>query len=116
MDADRRSRWMRALARRFSRPDAGADDLVQEAWLAILRRGEGAPPPSSGWVRATLRNLAATERLRALRRRRRERRAARDERIAPPGPGEAARRELTALVEALEEPYRTAIALRYLDG
>ena len=39
----RHSEWAQALARRLVSDDATADDVVQEAWLAALRR-----PPRLG--------------------------------------------------------------------
>ena len=95
------------------------EDAAQDAWVAFLER----PPPDdanpAGW-RATVARHAW------LRRRRSARRAARREaavarREAQPATAdvvaraEAARR-VAAAVLALDEPYRTALLLRYYDG
>lgn len=110
---------MRRLARHLLRDAALADDVMQEAWLAVLRRPAAAPRDPRGWFAGVVRNLAR----RAIRGERRAvkraRRAARPE-GTPPTDDVVGRLELQeALLRAvrdLEEPYRRAITRRYLDG
>ena len=107
--------FLRGLARGLLADEHAADDVVQETYLAALRR-----PPAKGNVRAWLgrvaKNLALTARRGARRREARERRAARPE--AVPAAGDAVahlelQRKVVDLVLDLDEPYRTAIVERY---
>ncbi len=111
--------WVRALARRLVRDSAEADDVVQEAWLAALRR-----PPREGasvraWLARVVRNAALQKARSEGGRAARERRTAREE--ALPSPDELLERvELQRLVVdevvRLDEPYRSAVLLRYFEG
>src|SRR5262245_1227852 len=115
------SAWIRALARRLVGEGAGADDLVQETWLAALERPPAAVRSERGWLAGVLANLARENRRGEARLRMRERRvAAGAEGRSEPSAAdtfEAAStgRELADLVLALEEPFRTAILLRYYE-
>ena len=110
---------IRSLLRRLVRDEATVDDVLQEARLTALRR-----PPSDGrnvvgWIRVVARNLAL-QRLRGeASRRRRELRAARDEAV-PSTCSAAARleahRRVLACIERLDEPERSLVVGRYLDG
>lgn len=62
------------LARRASRDPGGADDLVQQAWVAALERGVELAngTPAHAWLVGTIRKLGALEARSALRRRQRE--------------------------------------------
>jgi len=100
-----------------------AADVVQETWLAALRRGprRGGEDGLRAWLAAVARRLAARERRGRARSARRERAAARpEESPGGPVPDALAQAELLRAVAdavlALEEPYRTALALRYLEG
>ena len=110
--------WVRALARNLSRDDADADDLSQETWLAALR---GAPRQTGpAWLGGVARNLSRMRWRSAARRARREERAA-SERTPPPAPDEVvARMEMQRLladaVLRLDEPWRSTVVQRYLDG
>lgn len=97
-----------------------AEDVVQEAWLAALRAGPPGPPGPGlgGWLTETVKRLARNRRREEARRRKREEQGARVETV--PGPADLAARieilrKLLDAVEALEEPYRSAVALRYLE-
>src|SRR5262245_44357319 len=111
-------RFVRSLARSLVLDADRAEDLAQQAWVASL---EGRPAGSAlrGWLAATVRNLAAKARLADARRRERERRAARpahvpsDAAIRDP---QALPREVVEAVLALEEPYKTTVVLRFLEG
>jgi len=107
--------FLRALAYRLVGDHARAEDLVQEAYVAALER----PPRGAlrAWLGAVVRNLAGKLRRAEGRRRRRERLAPS---LAPlPGPDDVAarielHRNLVQAVDALEEPYRSTIVLRFL--
>jgi RNA polymerase sigma factor (sigma-70 family) len=111
--------WLRRLAGRLVGP-ADADDLVQETWKSALR----APPRGHAedarpWLAKVLRNLSRN-RWRARTRRDRTAAAA----PLPPAPSAAdellerarTERRLADVVLTLEEPYRSAILLRYYEG
>lgn len=111
--------WVRELARALVRDPATADDLVQDTWLAATTR-----PPREigsaglrGWLATVVRNLARREARSSARRLRREQAAAQPER-QPDGVIARAtlQSELAQAVLELEEPLRSAVLLRYLDG
>jgi RNA polymerase sigma factor (sigma-70 family) len=111
-------RFVRSLAKSLVLDADRAEDLAQQAWVASL---EGRPAGSAlrGWLTATVRNLAAKARLADARRRERERRAARPAHVpsdAAIRDREALRREVVEAVLALEEPYKTTVVLRFLEG
>jgi RNA polymerase sigma factor (sigma-70 family) len=109
-------RRLRRLARELV-SDSGADDVVQETWLAALERpGEVLALP--GWLGTVARRMAGRARRGGERRARREAAVARAEAI--PSTGEILAREETrqrvvAAVLALAEPLRTTLVLRYLE-
>jgi len=115
--------WLQRLARRLVSDEARADDLVQDAWVTALSRGP--EQPSRGWLKAVLTNLARQGHRSEARRRDREELArggahsgADDGALEPASLVDRAiqGRELTDLVLALEEPFRTAILMRYYEG
>lgn len=112
--ADLDAPWVRRLARSLLDDASAADDLLQDTWLCL--RDE---PHRAGYLAAVVRSLAWRRRRGEGRRARRERQAARPEAVPSAARvaerAEAARR-LAEAVEALEEPYRTTIVLRYYDG
>lgn len=65
---------LQRMARRASRDQSGADDLVQQAWLAALERGSELSHGALGraWFAGTIRKLGALEARTAARRRQRE--------------------------------------------
>ena len=110
--------WVRALARRLLRDEALADDVVQEAWLAALRRPPGGVRDPGAWLATVVRNLAH----RAMRTRTRA--ALRERHAASPAPAptpaevleqESMRRRVVEAVLALDEPYRATLLLRYYE-
>lgn len=113
--------WVRRLARSLAADLHGAEDLAQEAWVAALARPGGPPEPEGerrAWLAGVLRNIASKSRRGAARRAGREQRAARPE-AADPAADLVARaalhRDLVDAVMALDEPFRSAVLLRYLE-
>ncbi|MEM7309621.1 MAG: sigma-70 family RNA polymerase sigma factor [Planctomycetota bacterium] len=110
---------LRTLARRILGDEAAAEDVVQETWVVALERPPGRRERLPGWLGTVARTLAL-KRLRADgRRREREERAARGTRL--PSTSDTAEkrqalRRMTDAVLTLEEPYQTAILLRFFDG
>jgi RNA polymerase sigma-70 factor (ECF subfamily) len=96
------------------------EDVVQEAWVARLRRGVFAAPREHGWLRATLHNVARDRRRKRLNRAARERdwglrRGNADAPAEDIAAGREIARALQAAVEELDEPFRTPVRLRFLE-
>ncbi|MCI0340804.1 MAG: sigma-70 family RNA polymerase sigma factor [Planctomycetales bacterium] len=110
--------WLRGLARHLLYGDVDVDDVVQETWLAVFRSPPKRPEHPRGWLATVLRNLIRRRRRVAEAREHRESAVATPE--ALPSTVElveraSIRREVIEAVLALEEPYRTAILLRYFE-
>lgn len=108
---------LRALARDLVRNEADADDVVQEAYLAALERGEEARNPET-WLRRVLRN-AALDRMRRDRNRPRvEGARARVDSTEPELADERTRlyRLMFEELEALPNPSRRALVMSYLEA
>lgn len=116
--------FVRRLARQLLRDAAAADDVGQQAWLAVLRRRAIAEGEPQSW-RAFLATLVRRLCQRALRRERRE--LARRAVVAAAHDGaspsvaalharEAQRTRVVQAVLALSEPYRDVVVLRWFDG
>jgi RNA polymerase sigma-70 factor (ECF subfamily) len=107
--------WLRRIARRLV-GERDADDLAQDAWVAALargRRGREARP----WMLGVMHNLRRQRARRAADESARVREGA--ERRLAPSTDEVVleltqRQRVTAGLLALEEPYRTALFLRYV--
>ena len=109
---------IRSLALRLLRDPGLADDVVQDTWLASRES-----PPSSndnprGWLYAVSKNLARKRLQRESRRTERERCVAKGERI--PSTLELSermetKRRLLDALDALREPYRSTLIVRYFD-
>jgi len=111
--------WLRRLAGRLAAHDpATADDLVQETWIAALRRPPSLDRPVRPWLSRVVRNLAH------MRFRGETRREAREVDAAPeatPSPEALAlrleaHRHLAGLILALEESQRQVILLCFGEG
>lgn len=113
--------WLRALTRRLIRDVDLASDLEQETWSATLQGGPADPSGARAWMRAVVRKLF----LRHLRdegaRVHHESRAAQDVPTVSSEEQSTLERlelqeRLVVAVQSLDEPYRTAVRLRYFDG
>ncbi len=115
--------WLTSLARALVRDVNTADDLVQETWVASLRRPPSRALPLRPWLATVLRNLVAS----AGRRRKYDSARSvavenhlRDTESAPNAEDLLARHQvlmrLAALVDNLDEPFRNTILLWYAEG
>jgi len=110
---------MRALARALVHDDAQADDLLQDAAVAALEHPPEEAPPRA-WLAVVLRNRRRMTARAAARRDAREHAVAviADEVERPDAALDRARafERLAAALVALDEPFRTTVVRRYLDG
>ena len=111
--------FVRGVARRLLADEHRVDDVVQETWLAALRRGPGPGGSLRAWLATVARHFAIDARRRDAAREARERAAARPE-TAPSMDEiyarEAIRRRLIDAVAALPEATRAVFLLRFFDG
>lgn len=114
--------WVRALARRLVFDEHTADDVAQSTWLALLRhplQKSESVEALRAWLATTLRRNAARTQLETARRGERENATARSERMPSTLDvleQESVRRALVEAVLALDEPYRSALIMRYFEG
>ncbi len=113
---------LRALARSLVHGDTEADDLIQDTAIAAITHPPEADRPARPWLATVLRNRWRMNRRTDSRRRAREHAVASDEATDS---GEAAAERidrarvlerLAAALVALDEPFRTTVICRYLDG
>jgi RNA polymerase sigma-70 factor (ECF subfamily) len=113
------ARFLRGLSRALVADEHLADDLVQDTWLAALRRPPVETDSARPWVARVFRNLRASAWRRDSRRRRRELGASRREVLASAAEiaerEDAARRVIEAVFR-LDEPYRSAVLHRFYEG
>ena len=111
---------MKSLARSLVRDPGLAEDLVQDSWLAFLRRPPRDPGAAEAWLRTVLRNFAWRRGRKDRSRLGRERAVARRERIDATPEEILERTELhrqvVDLVLGLEEPHRALILCRFFEG
>ncbi len=112
--------WVQGLARTLLRDPNAAEDVAQETLLVAMER-----PPREALAGPGLRRwLASVTRTLARQLVRGERRRARRERVVADGRAQARQvvergamqQRMGELVMGLDEPYRSTILLRYLDG
>ena len=111
--------WALRLARQLVREEAEAEELVQRTWIAALRR-----PPSTGrgaraWIRKVILNLARERHRRASTRSRHELASHASDDTSPDASDTVSREEirdrLAQRLQALQEPYRAVLTLRYYE-
>ncbi|HVS11665.1 MAG TPA: sigma-70 family RNA polymerase sigma factor [Planctomycetota bacterium] len=113
--------WVRRLAQWLVGDPTLAEDLAQDAWVAALERRPDARGERGlrDWLALVVRRRASKVRRREAARQDVERAAARDESVSG-GQELVERMQLQRLlaeaVLTLEEPYRSAVILRHLDG
>ncbi len=114
--------WVQALARSLVRDPNVALDVAQQAVLTALERPPHTARSGPGlraWLATVTRTLARQSARGESRRAARERRAARPEAAPATGDvverGEAQQRVVEAVMK-LDEPYRSTVLYRYLDG
>ena len=111
--------WLKGLATMLANDRDDADDLVQEAWIAAWRRQPDATRPMRGWLTKVVRDLAGMKH--RSDRRRAARHALTDDAQVPAAPDELVaqlrlHRLLVELVIELDEPYRSTIIQRFVEG
>ncbi|MEE8104073.1 MAG: sigma-70 family RNA polymerase sigma factor [Planctomycetota bacterium] len=111
--------FLRGLARSLLRDAARADDVVQEAWLAALRRPREVRDLRP-WLTGVVKNLVRRDKRAFVRREKREKRGGERSLSSSRMPEEIleqeeARRRLVDALLSLEEPYRTPLLLRFYD-
>lgn len=109
---------LRALARSLVHGDADADDLLQETAISALVHPPDADRPIRPWLATVLRNRWKMDRRGRSRREAREQAIMVDERASTDEVLDRARtlEKLAAALVALDEPFRTVVMRRYLDG
>lgn len=112
--------WLKRLATTLAGNQADADDLVQQSWIAAWRKKPNPDRPLRPWLSKVVRDLAGMHR-RADRRREAREQAVADDDVQVAQPDELLdqmrlHRLLVDLVLDLEEPYRTTIIARFVEG
>ena len=113
------SKWIGELAHELVGHRHDAEDLAQEARIAALVQPPREPERARGWFASVLRNLRRSQRRGNARRSAREASVARSERTESHADVLArfeTQRMVATAVAQLDEPYRSAILLRYFEG
>lgn len=110
--------FLERLARSLVDDPSAADDLVQDTWLAALRRPPSAPETARPWLARTLKNLRISRWRQGHARQAREQVRARPESVLPDHELLDRVEEATRVLEAvgrLDEPHRLCILRRYYE-
>ncbi len=116
-DDPRADRGLVRLARGLVGDPHATEDVLQDSWLVARRRPPGVPERRVGWLRGIVRRVAHNHR-RVQRRNAGEPTAeVHDAELSPADQAEQQQlfETVRAAVEALDEPYRTTVRLRYLE-
>ncbi|MEW6741932.1 MAG: sigma-70 family RNA polymerase sigma factor [Planctomycetota bacterium] len=112
------SDFVRTLARNLIADEGRAEDVVQQTWVAALEHAPARPISLRAWLARVARNLVLTARRRERRLIERQELAAVPETVPSTAEifeREVIRRRVIEAVVALNEPYRSAIILRYYE-
>ena len=108
--------WLRSLAWRILGNSDDVDDVVQDVWLANLRRKEP-KGPSRAWLGSVTRNLSVSRVRRKSQRLEVERKAAREEELGETVQSAVEQasiyRRLLQWILDMDEPYRETLLLRF---
>ncbi len=109
--------WVRRVARALAADANAADDLEQDLWVGLLERPPRPRSSLRGWIAAALRHRLLNVKRADARRARHELAASRAEAVVPRQVVEEAdaHRRVVNLVMGLDEPYRTAVLLRFFE-
>lgn len=120
----RNERWLKKLAYDLTHDAGAAEDLVQDTFLAVLRKpppqmNDGESNPARAYLSGVLRNLYKMEVRASVRRERRE--ALSGTTQGAPRPDFVlderwAQRTLLNEVDGMAEPFRSTLLLRYYEG
>ena len=115
------ARWMEALAACLVRQTHEVDDVLQDAWVAAIRRPPDPERPARPWLGEVLRNVVRMRSRAFARRRRHEEAAGREAPASEEMPLNVLQRArlhqlVVDLVMGLDEPYRSTVLLRFFEG
>ncbi len=106
------------VAKRITRVESNAEDVVQEAFIKVITHAKTYVPSSSvrAWILTIVTNEARNYRRDTTRRWRRERTEIATEPVAPSEPGDDRLEKIRGQLAALPEHERVPISLRFIDG
>jgi len=111
--------FVRALARSLVVDEHRAEDIAQQTWLAALQHPPAEGCPVRSWLARVVRNFVRRRHRSETRRQTREKAAARGESLPSPAEiveVEEVRQRMIAALLDLDEPYRSALLLRYYEN